>query len=258
MLGRAEFRLLSTYEVVLILCQEGVLFSIMAPNTKVETLDVYTNRLMKVYGDLNEVNSLDKLIDVRIKYLIWLEEVRVFLNKNDLYKSHSINLEDRVKKSFFEGGVGFAWEDDRSQLVLNEIREEVIDKIHILEKITPISQWDKIIQKKGDTFYYLSKPISVGRKTIYYHLLDVLLTLSDQDGFLSYQKIIFEINVRRKDGLIEDSKKEINKKTISNARDYLFQYSKLNGNQFKNLTPSGKKIIETVRGKGLKINNETI
>ncbi len=219
----------------------------------------YIERLFKITEDLNRTSSIDELIVVRDKYLVWYAEMREFFDKSEEYLSIAIYLPDKVQQSFFEeGGVGFLWGDERSQLVTSQIKEEIKNKTDILGKITPYTQWNKIIQKSGDTFNYLGKPISIGKNTVYYHLLDILFSLSDQDGFLSYSKIISEMKKRLRKGLLQDSIQEILKKTISNARDNLFSYSKINEERFLNKTPNGKEIIEVVRKKGLKINNEEV
>lgn len=227
---------------------------------KIGNLDLFIKRLFKLEKEAYDVNSLSKLLKLKSKYLILDEEINIFFRDNHNYNNLSISLCREVMHKFVKLELGgyMEWGDGKSQKILNLIKKEIKEKIEVLEKLTPIDQQNKIIQKKMGNFYYLGKPISVGEKTIYYNLLDILLSLSDQDGFLSYKKITSEMKKRLKNGLLNTDVKEINLKSISNAKEYLFQYSKVNEEAFKNKTPNGKEIIQVVRGSGLKINNEDI
>ena len=94
----------------------------VAPRNKnQDCLDSYTNRLFNLKNELNEVDSINKLIDTRRKYLIWYEELKQFLNKNEFFKTLFLFSPDKVFKTFSEGGVGLEWKDKRSQFVLNAL-----------------------------------------------------------------------------------------------------------------------------------------
>lgn len=111
---------------------------------------------------------------------------------------------------------------------------------------------------RGD-YFYDGKKIDVQKDTIYYKAFDILFTNSDQEGFLSYADIEKELIEKGVPSTHSDPSrnKRINNALI-NEQEGFFRYAKVNGQQFKNLTLNAQKLIEVVRGKGLRLNNPLV
>jgi hypothetical protein len=108
----------------------------------------------------------------------------------------------------------------------------------------------------GD-YYYQDRPISVNTETLYYDVFDILILHAGQDGSLSYEQIEGQL-VKRKYPPAENDDKR-NKRiqnAISNEKQGFFRNAKVGARVMKNETPDGRqRIVEVVRGLGLKLNN---
>ncbi|HEY4505802.1 MAG TPA: hypothetical protein VJG67_03885 [Candidatus Paceibacterota bacterium] len=129
------------------------------------------------------------------------------------------------------------------------IKTKVLDKkySHLIEKDT-----------RGN-YFYDGKKIEISKEPFYYIAFDTLFSDGDQDGFLSYKD--FEKQFLKKD-VVPAQDDLIRNKRINNAlingQNGFFRYAKINGKQLMNKTLDGKKLIEIIRGQGLRLNNQKI
>ena len=119
----------------------------------------------------------------------------------------------------------------------------------------------RLITKSQDDGDYLfkGKRISASKATLCHDVFDILFSNHDQEGFLSYQSID-DYLVKWGHPQIDDEGKRAKRiqNAISNKQQGFFRYAKIGGNGMKNKTPDGRRIVEVVRGKGLKFNNPII
>ncbi len=109
--------------------------------------------------------------------------------------------------------------------------------------------------KNGD-YSYGGKRIEMNHETIYYQIFDILFTHCDQGGFLSYEDT--EKELVKKDYPESQTESSRNKRihnAIFNRQQGLFRFAKVNGKRLQNKIPDGRKLIDSIRGKGLKLNN---
>lgn len=112
----------------------------------------------------------------------------------------------------------------------------------------------KLITKdKNGNFLYDGAIIVMSIKTLHYNLVDILFNNADQTGFLLYKDIEKSLIMRgypqeKSDGKIAERIRNI-------LHNQLFRIAKLNGKIFANKTLDGRELIETIRGSGLKFNN---
>jgi hypothetical protein len=115
-----------------------------------------------------------------------------------------------------------------------------------------------LITKSTDDGDYLfkGKRISASKATLGHNVFDILFSHGDQEGFLSYQSID-DYLVKWGHPQIDDEGKRAKRiqNAISNKQQGFFRHAKIGGNGMKNKTPDGKRIVEVVRGRGLKFNN---
>ena len=148
---------------------------------------------------------------------------------------------------------------------LNQIDEQIaqIQKGIPNENITDAT--DKHVENKrllsrdahGD-FFYDGKKISMDRNTIYCRMLNALYSGADQDGFSSYEDIEKRLVDSGEEEIFDEGKRN---KRITNAvskTQGLFRFAKISGNSFENELPNGGKLIDIVKGKGLRLNNSII
>jgi hypothetical protein len=116
----------------------------------------------------------------------------------------------------------------------------------------------RLITKSTDDGDYLfkGKRISASKATLGHNVFDILFSHGDQEGFLSYQSID-DYLVKWGHPQIDDEGKRAKRiqNAISNKQQGFFRHAKIGGNGMKNKTPDGKRIVEVVRGRGLKFNN---
>lgn len=140
------------------------------------------------------------------------------------------------------------------------IREESIKLAKRAKEDSVVKKPNRLIYKdnNGD-YFYDDKRILMGQGSDYYKVFDILVTQADQNGFISYEDM--EIELVKRD-LTESKDVEARNKRINNAiinkKQGLFWLAKVNGKRLKNKTPDGKKLVEPIRGEGLKLNNPTI
>lgn len=116
-----------------------------------------------------------------------------------------------------------------------------------------------VTRDNRSSYFYDGKPIEMNKEAIYYKIFNALSLKSDQDGFLSYADIEVELVKQGLPGVEDD---DIRNKRINNAilnkQQGLFRFAKVNGKTLKNKLPDGQRLIELIRGKGLKLNNPII
>ena len=124
---------------------------------------------------------------------------------------------------------------------------------------SPISKIDDrryLMSKNSEgDYFYKDKRIEANKTAIYYQIFDILYTHCDQNGFLSYGSI--ENHLIKRNFPESENEQKRNKRinnAIFNEQQGLFRFAKINNKKFNNRTPDGKKLIELVRGKGLKFN----
>ena len=114
-----------------------------------------------------------------------------------------------------------------------------------------------LIQKREDgNYYYNNFKIDISMGTIYYDVFDILFLYCDPGGFLSYEDI--EEHLRERDHSELEDDRERNDRiqnAITNENQGLFRSAKVNQKKFENITLKKEKLIVTVRGKGLRLNN---
>ncbi|MEK7643062.1 MAG: hypothetical protein AAB372_01260 [Patescibacteria group bacterium] len=200
---------------------------------------------------------MDTLLDCKQEYLRVLGDIWKFFKEQGLASRANALWLDKVLEHTKEGGAG----DDGSERALTlrtALREEIKNKIFILDTFVPV--FEATILQKNDSGDFLleDKLISIRHNTAYYHLLEVLFTFANAEGFLSYDDLKEKLQERKEKGLFGKGKKATKdyKKTIENACEALFRYAKIEGEPLKNETPSKRKLIDTRHGEGLVLNNE--
>ncbi|MCX6766837.1 MAG: hypothetical protein NT170_03635 [Candidatus Moranbacteria bacterium] len=108
------------------------------------------------------------------------------------------------------------------------------------------------IVKKGKNYFLGENLIHFGENTQYKDLFDIIYSDCLQEDFVSYE----DINKK----LIEKNwkdipKKKINKRIQNSITNGIFRFSKIDDKKIKNKLSNGKKILEIIRGKGIKFNN---
>jgi hypothetical protein len=103
----------------------------------------------------------------------------------------------------------------------------------------------------GD-FFYNRKRVELSREAIYYQVLDAVYSRADQNGFASYKVIERHFLECGRPAKSNDAKRN---KRINNA---ISKGQGLFAHGLKNKTLDGKKLIEIIRSKGLKLTNPTI
>ncbi len=111
----------------------------------------------------------------------------------------------------------------------------------------------KLLHKDGGDYFYDGKKINMSANTIYYRVLDALYSNSGQDGFLSYKEIDNFLIAKGEEEV--ESDEERNKRIQNAVSNQLFRFAKIGKKSFENKTLNGGKLIDIVRGDGLKINN---
>lgn len=111
----------------------------------------------------------------------------------------------------------------------------------------------------GD-YFYDGKKIAMNRASLHYQVFNILYSHSDQDGFLSYEDI--EKHLVKDYNCLESGDEDTRNKRINNAtlnkQQGLFRVAKVNGHRLTNTIPDKRKLIEPIRGQGLKLNNPKI
>jgi len=114
-----------------------------------------------------------------------------------------------------------------------------------------------ITRDKNGDYFYNGRRIEMSHETLYCQLFDILFLRCDQSGFISYEEIERELVKREypESQTTYSRNKRINN-AIFNKQQGLFRFAKVNSKRLQNKTPDGRTLIELVRGKGLKLNNQ--
>lgn len=123
----------------------------------------------------------------------------------------------------------------------------------IMEKTINLTKGDsdQIITKKNGDFFYKNTLLELGKETTYGDVLDVLCLNCIQDDFISYDKINEELIKRKWERVSSDKAR---KRIINAITNGVFRFARVNGTRITNKA-GGKKLIEIVRGKGIRFNN---
>jgi len=113
-----------------------------------------------------------------------------------------------------------------------------------------------LYKDEDDYFYYNNQLIEMDKQNLYYKILYILYTFSDETGFMPYEQIDWELIKMGEEKNNQGDYKRI-KNAISETQG-LFRYAKINGKPLENKSVAGKKLIEIIKGRGIKLNNPKI
>jgi len=210
----------------------------------------------------------------------------ISIDKESLRKSGLTNNEiNNILKSFLDKGfLEFGSMKDYYNFMIEDDEYSVIDKngapmsqskkheliyqnfVIVIPNFEKLNYYkNKLIELKIDNhlirkdddgyFYYKNQLIEMDGQNVYYKILDILYTFSDKTGFMSYEQIDNKL-VKMTGEEKEDQ--ELGRKRIKNAiseTQGLFRYAKIDNKPLENKSIAGKKLIEIIKGKGLKLNN---
>ncbi|OHB23133.1 MAG: hypothetical protein A2939_01920 [Parcubacteria group bacterium RIFCSPLOWO2_01_FULL_48_18] len=134
-----------------------------------------------------------------------------------------------------------------------------VSKMPEIKALASISSGYLIDRDSNGNYFYNGKRIEMNREAIYYKIFDALYLRGNQDGFLSYEDI--ENHLIKNGVSTSNTKAERNKRilnAITNKQQGLFRTAKVSGKGFLNKTPDGGKLIDPIRGDGLRLNNPKI
>lgn len=108
------------------------------------------------------------------------------------------------------------------------------------------------IVKKGNDYFFKESLIYFGENTQYKDLFDIIYSNCLQENFISYEDINKKLIEK---GWKNISQKKVNKRIQNAIKNGIFKFAKLENKKLKNSLSNGKKILEIIRGKGIKLNN---
>ena len=251
------------------MCQVGYI-DIILPKI---TMEDYLFYLEQVLRDLY-AQYLKYPVGTHTRYEVNLGEV----SDRDPYLSvDEIDHRTSAIKQLKEEGVisDYTIEDQQVEVYTFRIAKCLIDKDKLKEHIKLLEQSrsdiptdqkidaekvgikERLITKdtRGD-FFYDGKHIEMNKDSIYYQLLDILFSHTDQQGFVSYEDI--EKYLVQYSNPETTTSEERNKRISNALSNQLFRFAKINGKPLQNKTLNGKELVEVIRGKGLKLNNQPI
>lgn len=227
--------------------------------------DENLKKITKVFEVIsNEFNTqVGKRISAQIEIdLSEFEIEKVGVNKLEHFICRTNNA-----ISIFEKTIKYEIDTKRHVIKLKFPHLNVLKKIVSLiqteqktRSLSPENNSPYLIWKNAFGKYFLGNdPIEMEMDSQYYKVFDILITYSDESGFLDYATI--EKHLIKRGCTPEDDIKKRNNR-INNAvseKIGLFRFAHLNGNSLPNNTPGTKDfMIKNVRGKGLKINNPRV
>ncbi len=115
-----------------------------------------------------------------------------------------------------------------------------------------------LYKDKNGNYFYNNLKISIQINTIYFKVFDIIYSHCDQSGFILYEDIEKKLvdNSDLEEASLVARNKRINN-SISNTQGF-FKYAKINEHRMENKTLDNKKLLEIIRGKGVKLNNSKI
>ncbi|MHA1657520.1 MAG: hypothetical protein ACTSUT_00135 [Promethearchaeota archaeon] len=193
-------------------------------------------KTLKEIGGIERINH-DPVINLTVPVFDG-DKFELCINRNKLVFLRELIVEKQQKLKI--EGLKKNSKDKDSEKIKNETKNYLLSK-----------------NNNGDYFYKDTR-IKISSQTVYYKVFDSLYSERNQEGFLSYEDIE-NLLIER---LVPELKnKQERNKRINNAistHQGFFRYAKVNSKKLKNKIPDGKKLIEIVRGKGLKLNNPII
>jgi len=191
------------------------------------------------------IGSVESLMEVKTKYLEWLFSVQELAEDQKIENIASALKRDYVVDHMVSGGVGVEFGDQRSMDLLRALKEETKNRIVILDNMAQYFN-NRILEKRGGVFNLHGKALDINPATDSYHLLNILFS-QENNEVVPYEDLITSFK------LLPGNRKAT-RRTLANARDNLFRSTK-GSEKILNLTPSGKKLIETRRSIGFLLNN---
>jgi hypothetical protein len=110
------------------------------------------------------------------------------------------------------------------------------------------------ITKKGEDFYYKTRVLDLSKSTDYYKVFSVFFNLSTKEGghvdYSSLEKSV-QRQIKKVDKMEAAELRSFIQRNLTDEQNGFLQYAKI-----ENITNGGKKLIKTVRGKGIDFNNK--
>jgi len=212
----------------------------------IEESSDFTN--LEFYPPKTELEKMEFLAQKRAESERYISFIVINLEK---LKEIKENIDEKLKekaKTYVEAIKTQFKEKER----IEEIVEEKLKKERNRVKILKTEKGKSLItrDKNGD-FYYKNKLIKFENKdAIYYLIFECLYETEDINGFRSYEAINRYLE---KNGKEEYTDERQIKDRIKNGVASLFRFSNL-----PKKTPTGKEMIDIIRGKGLALNNPKI
>jgi len=219
----------------------------MAPDLNKSFTDL-RNQILCFNRDSYDIEDLESLMKTKELYLKWLYKMQELVRKMKVSSSTSSLWRDGVQEHAMQGGVGIYFGDERSIQLKKMLIDETCRKIDLMDRLF-VNFSNTYVSKRDDGFLINGQPLELNPKTDPFILLDILYA-EPHNRVVTYEKILNSFSKR--------STSKPDKQTISNARDNLFIRAKVGGETLKNETPKGKKLICTIRGEGLILNNEKL
>ncbi len=217
-------------------------------------------------------NELKKL---NLRQLPFLEETEIWphwgkiepallLSGKSYHKASETFLEEKRNDSvldflhFRAGNNSFNGAPTNEQLANLMVSIKIVHNF-LLDELEKVEPEKTLVTEKNGDFYYNNFLINFGEGTQYKELFKIIYTecSNSKESFISYKKISLLLDKRTNtNGPIKKTDRQSSQKKIQNLiRNGIFRTGKLaNKSNLENITPSGKKLIEIIRGKGIKLN----
>lgn len=237
-------------------------------NNLLEKLEKRFNTLVEIDDDPSSY-SLPKFPPALADYLLFIKETSPFntisrkTDKPFIISSLYKDIEELLQKygdipKILPSPYSLRWNLKTIKPSLLIFHQGILQKATSQKLFYPDDK-PRLITKDGrGDFFYDGRIITMPKDTIYYQVFDATYSRANQDGLALYEDIE-EYLVKCGRSSVNDEDKR-NKRIINAVYpgQGLFRYAKVNGKCLKNKTPGGKKLIEIIRGKGLKLNNPFI
>lgn len=154
---------------------------------------------------------------------------------------------------------------EKIQFVIEEYKTHV-NRLHLFLK-SNISDVESIKNNDVETrnyvvrdgvglFYFNGKKVLISRESLQYQCFNILFENADQSGFVSYKTFENELQkIGRPHNAESKTSKRVRNALTNKHNGFFFRARYENGERVKNEDGNGKRIVETIRGKGIRINN---
>lgn len=242
-------------------------------------MDAFTSVNLNYFFDSHTATrAVDRINDLISKYNIWRHSAKKILNNHseiNKAKIHFLYETQRLPVPFRPNLVSPVTAEKQLDFMSASynLRRRVEELAKLMLEMdgecSDDQRQDNIAQKVGSTlitqdtrgnFFYDGNPIELAEETLSYKILDIIYSKANNAGFISYDDI--EKEIVKRGGVSVEPKTRRNRRiqnAITNEGQGLFRYAMVGGKKLTNKTlRSGEKLIEVVRGKGLRFNNPTL